>query len=524
MVTTTPSGLRKMKLSKIINSIEEKLGIPTSMIVGDVLIGGISIDSRTTKAGDLFIGLPGTKSDGEKHWSEAVRNGASGLILSKSAYATFDKTDILHFVFENSEMNKVYGCAAATFYGNPTNKMNLVGVTGTNGKTTVTHLIEHILQQTQIKTALIGTLYSRYPGFVQESSLTTPIATDLQKTLADALETGVDHAVMEVSSHSLDQARVYPCEFDVAVWTNLTQDHLDYHGTIAKYWLAKTHLFFPPYLENPSSAVINIDDEGGKSLYKQLIKTSDSEPILYSTEYIFNLDQEYPNLIWPTKVRYHYNKTIAEIETPIGKITIESALIGKFNLANTLAAIGACISLGLSLNEIETGIKTFKGVPGRMTPISVPNQDILIYVDYAHTPDALKSVLTTIKTTVQNRLMCVFGCGGDRDRTKRSQMGKIVAKYADWAIVTSDNPRTEDPSKIIDEIMAGILADGGLRYKVEPDRAKAIENTILKAKPGDTIVIAGKGHEDYQIIGTEKTYFDDSVHALNALKMRMSKV
>ncbi|MEO0408419.1 MAG: UDP-N-acetylmuramoyl-L-alanyl-D-glutamate--2,6-diaminopimelate ligase, partial [Cyanobacteria bacterium P01_A01_bin.135] len=406
-----------------------------------------------------------------------------------------------------ADVLEVCARAAATFYGNPSHQMKLVGVTGTNGKTTTTHLIEALLAESYTP-ALLGTLYTRWPGHQETALHTTPFSVELQAQLAAAAAAGASHAVMEVSSHALAQRRVAACQFDTAVFTNLTQDHLDYHRDMEDYFMAKATLFTPTYLR--SRAIINADDPYGQRLIRQT-----SAPVwTYST-----LSQEAD--FYTDQLSYGPQGVKGMLHTPAGSHTFSSPLVGQFNLANLLAAIAVGLQCEVPLEQIVAALPGFGGVPGRMERVQVsPDQDITVIVDYAHTPDSLENLLRASRPFAAGRLICVFGCGGDRDRTKRPQMGAIAARLADWPVVTSDNPRTEDPQQILMDIVAGMGTGMGGEPTVIGDRAEAIHRTIQAAEPGDTVLLAGKGHEDYQILGTEKVHFDDREQARQALQKR----
>jgi UDP-N-acetylmuramoyl-L-alanyl-D-glutamate--2,6-diaminopimelate ligase len=398
---------------------------------------------------------------------------------------------------------------AAAFYGYPAQKLKLVGVTGTNGKTTTTHLIEFLLNQSHKPTALFGTLYARWRNYQQTALHTTPFAVELQQQLAEAQAAGCEYGVMEVSSHALAQGRVLGCAFQVAVFTNLTQDHLDFHQDMTDYFSAKALLFSPDYLQG--CAVINLDDPYGRALTEQIER---AKVWTYST-------QDTHADLWTSDLVYGPDRVSGILHTPVGEATFASPLVGQFNLSNLLAAVGAVLHLGLDLPTVVAALPQFMGVPGRMEQVQIaPNQDISVVVDYAHTPDSLENLLRAARPFVPGKLICVFGCGGDRDRGKRPKMGRIAAELADQAIVTSDNPRTEDPQRILEDILAGIPA--GVNPIVIADRAAAIRAAILQAEPGDGVLIAGKGHEDYQILGTEKIHFDDREQARAALSDRFA--
>jgi UDP-N-acetylmuramoyl-L-alanyl-D-glutamate--2,6-diaminopimelate ligase len=369
-------------------------------------------------------------------------------------------------------------------------------------------LIEFLLNQAHQPTALMGTLYTRWAGHQQTALHTTPFAVELQKQFAEAVAAGCNYAVMEVSSHALAQGRVMGCSFDVAVFTNLTQDHLDYHKDMEDYFQAKALLFNPDYLQG--RAIVNLDDPYGKRLIEQL---SPDRVWSYSV-------QDATADLWTSDLLYESDGVHGILHTPKGNIAFQSPLVGQFNIANLLAAVGAALSLGLELEPIVQALPQFTGVPGRMERVQIsPDQDISVIVDYAHTPDSLENSLRAARPFIPGRLICVFGCGGDRDRTKRPKMGAIAAALSNWAVVTSDNPRTEDPERILQDILAGI--PDSTTPTVICDRAEAIRVAILQAQPGDGVLIAGKGHEDYQILGTEKVHFDDREQAREALQKRM---
>jgi len=485
----------------------------------DAEVKGLSTNSHACQAGDLFLGMPGTRVDGGDFWQSAIASGAIAAIISTQAA---EKTppqpplskgglEELPCVISAADMSQVCGQIATAFYGNPASKLKLVGVTGTNGKTTTTHLIEFLLNQMQLSTAIFGTLYTRWPGFQQTALYTTPFAVDLQKQLAEAVAAGCKHGVMEVSSHALAQQRVLGCTFEVAVFTNLTQDHLDYHRDMEDYFDSKSLLFNQDYLKN--RAVVNIDDAYGR----RIVETLNSEQVWsYSTS-------DNTADLYASDLQYQPNGVKGMLHTPKGDTAFVLPLVGQFNLSNMLAAVGAVLELGLDLSAIVEKLSQFSGVPGRMERVQIsPDQDISVIVDYAHTPDSLENLLKASRPFIPGQMICVFGCGGDRDRTKRPIMGKIVAELADLTVVTSDNPRTENPDRILEDVLAGIPAT--VKPVVMCDRSAAIRTAIMDAKPGDGVLIAGKGHEDYQILGTEKVHFDDREQARNALKERINGV
>jgi len=475
-------------------------------------VTGLCTNSHACQSGNLFIGMPGTRVDGGEFWTSAMESGAIAALVSQSALqnkppSSTDFPDAL--VIPVADMAIACATVSSAFYGNPGRAMQLIGVTGTNGKTTTTHLIEYFLQQDQKPVALLGTLYARWPGYQKTAVHTTPFALELQEQLAGALQAGSEYTVMEVSSHALAQGRVRKCAFAVSVFTNLTQDHLDYHKDLEDYFQAKALLFNPQYLEG--RAIVNLDDPYGQRLAQSLEPDS---VWTYST-------QDSNASLWTSDLTYDPDGVSGILHTPVGDAPFQSPLVGQFNLANLLAAAGAVLHLGISLESFIVALPSFPGVPGRVEQVQVqPYQDISVIVDYAHTPDSLENLLKASRPFIKGRMICVFGCGGDRDRTKRPQMGRIAADLADWAIVTSDNPRTEDPQRILDDIVAGIPAE--TNPLVIGDRAQAIRTAILEAKPGDGVLIAGKGHEDYQILGTEKVHFDDREQARLALEERFA--
>ena len=478
-------------------------------------VTGLSTNSQTITPGALFIGMPGTRVDGGEFWESAVEKGAIAALITPEALASKPNTsDAL--VLTHSDIPRLCAEVAATFYGQPAQAMNMVGVTGTNGKTTTTHLIEYFLNRAQQKTAILGTLYTRWPGYEKTAVHTTPFPVDLQQELASAQAASCQNAVMEISSHALAQRRAWSIPFEVSVFTNLTQDHLDYHKDFEDYFEAKALLFGNDYLKG--RAIINQNDPYGQKLIERVGKErtwtysiSDISAALHTQDLSYG----------PTGVS-------GTICTPKGNAEFRSPLVGQFNLENLLAATGAALHLEVTLAQIVGALPDFSGVPGRMERVQVSSsaesgieQDISVIVDYAHTPDSLENALKAARPFISGQLICVFGCGGDRDRTKRPKMGRIAYEQADRAIVTSDNPRTEDPEQILKDVVAGI--DGELdEGQVICDRAEAIRSAILQAKPGDGIVIAGKGHEDYQILGTEKIHFDDREKSREALEKRLS--
>ncbi|AFZ25393.1 UDP-N-acetylmuramyl-tripeptide synthetase [Cylindrospermum stagnale PCC 7417] len=489
------------ELLAAVDGVEELAGL------ADAEVLGLKTNSHACGVGDLFIGMPGTRVDGGEFWPSALASGAVAAIVSQEAIAKNHPTPEA-VVISASNMNTACAQIAGAFYGYPGKKLKLVGVTGTNGKTTTTHLIEFLLTKANLATALMGTLYTRWPGFEQTAVHTTPFAVELQQQLGEAVNAGCKFGVMEVSSHALAQGRVLGCPFEVGVFSNLTQDHLDYHSDMEDYFAAKALLFSPDYLQG--RAIINADDVYGQRLIGSL-----SRERVWS----YSVNDAKADL-WMSDLSYQPHGVSGKLHTPKGDVAFRSPLVGQFNLENLLAAVGAVLHLGLDLELVASVISEFPGVPGRMERVQISEtQEISVIVDYAHTPDSLENLLKAARPFIPGKMICVFGCGGDRDRTKRPLMGKIAAELADVAVVTSDNPRTEDPEKILQDVLAGIPAT--IQPTVICERAIAIRTAILQAKPGDGVLLAGKGHEDYQILGTEKIHFDDREHAREALQARI---
>jgi murE/murF fusion protein len=461
--------------------------------------------------GGLFVAIAGHTADGHDYADEAIERGAAAIVTQKP----MKKNAV---IIETGNTRKALGSIAAKYYGNPSEKLVLIGVTGTNGKTTITYLIESILAAAGYKTGVIGTINYRYSGKIFQNPVTTPESLDLQRIFNEMLTDGVSHAVMEVSSHAIDLFRIESCFFDAAIFTNLTQDHLDYHKDMESYWNCKKKLFTELVFSGPKKdkafAVINCDDKKGKELAavidKKCITTgSCPECSVFCKDFVLG----------PAGIK-------ALVSTPRGDFKIESDLVGKHNIENILSAAGTAYGLDIPLEIIKTGIEAVSTIPGRLERIK-NDSGISVYVDYAHTPDALKNVISSLKPVTKGRLIVVFGCGGDRDRTKRPLMGEIAATLSDLAVITSDNPRNEDPAEIIKEISSGIGPHKTHRYQaeeltvffskqgftVEPDRRKAIRLALRVARKNDTVLIAGKGHETYQIIGKKTIRFDDREEA-----------
>jgi len=484
----------------------------------------VSCDSRRITAGSLFVGLPGVAVDGGRFWPQALAAGAVAAVIGAAAAAAEPPGPGDAVIVVADPVATWAGQLAAAFWQQPSQQLALIGVTGTNGKTTTTCLIEHLASACGTPVALFGTLVNRWPGHSQTASHTTAFADLLQAQLAQAVAAGARIGAMEVSSHGLDQQRSAGCQFAGAVFTNLTQDHLDYHGSMEAYFEAKAKLFAPPLLGGPDAspqanpllaaqAVVNSDDPWGARLAERLgqgcwrcsLEASPGE----------GAELGFRNLvIGPDGVR-------GTLWSPLGEGPFQSPLLGRFNLMNLLEAVAALLQQGLPLADLLAAASSFPGVPGRMQRVGLAGalagsgQRPAVLVDYAHTPDGLESALAACRPFTQGQLICVFGCGGDRDRGKRPQMGAIASRLADRVMVTSDNPRSEEPQAILADVVAGIPAGTDLR--VEPDRAQAIAAAIATAKAEDLVLIAGKGHEDYQILATGRIHFDDREQAERAL-------
>jgi UDP-N-acetylmuramoyl-L-alanyl-D-glutamate--2,6-diaminopimelate ligase len=482
----------------------------------NVEVGNITDDSRQVKTGSFFVAVKGAQVDGHDFIGQACEQGAVGIMVE----APHGRTLLPSFkpsapaMVEVKNTRTALGQAASYFWNEPSRSLTMIGVTGTNGKTTVTHLAKGLLEASSRTVGLLGTIGYFVGAEHFAASHTTPGSVTLQSLLSKMLNAGADSAILEVSSHALAMDRVAGCEFDIVVFTNLTQDHLDFHRDMDDYFHAKLRLF-QEYVAmknkpSPKRAIVNIDDEWGKQILQQCEVPAWS----YSTRGSADL--------CATDLSLSIDGTTFTAMTPIGSMTIHSPLVGEHNVANLLAAIGIAVECGLSPEIIQRGISAFRAVPGRFEIIS-EGQDFAVVVDYAHTDDALARLLAAAQVLKKGRIITVFGCGGDRDRGKRPKMGQVAAQNSDLVFVTSDNPRTEDPSAIIHDIEQGILAlseSQRTSYRMMVDRREAIHAAIQEANSQDMVLIAGKGHEDYQVIGTERLHFDDREVARDALLCR----
>lgn len=458
----------------------------------------IEMDSRAVKKDALFVCVKGFTVDGHQFASQAAENGAAAIVAEHPVEANVP-------VILVEDTTQALAELANAFYNNPTRDLSLIGITGTNGKTTVTYLLEQIFNKFNKKTGIIGTIQMKIGSETIPSENTTPDALLLQKTFSQMRDADVDTAIMEVSSHALDLGRVHGCDFDVAVFTNLSQDHLDYHKDMDEYLHAKSLLFSRlgnTYGNHQKFAVLNVDDA-----HYDYLKNC-------TAQHILTYGCKNDAAIKAIDVQLAVTHTAFTLTTPVGDIKIDSKLIGMFNVYNMLAAAGAAIAKGVPLAIIKEAFEAIKGVDGRFEAVR-EGQNFAVIVDYAHTPDSLENVLLTIKEFAKGKVYVVVGCGGDRDRSKRPLMAGIAVKHADQAILTSDNPRTEDPERILDDLTEGLNADSYVRIT---DRKEAIEHAVQLADAEDIILIAGKGHETYQIIGHDKIDFDDRVIAINAIR------
>lgn len=480
---------------------------PTNGSSLDIEISDIAYDSREVKPGSAFCCIEGQTVDGNQFISQAIANGAVCIISEK------DNVSCAVPYFRVPDVSLALALIADHVFDHPSRKLRLIGVTGTNGKTTTTHLVEQILTSSGKKVGLIGTLGARWPGQIKYQNIkhTTPQSSDLHRILAAMVETGCTHVAMEVSSHALAQKRVAGCNFAAACLTNITQDHLDFHQTMENYWSSKRRLFemLNDSSQSPKTAVINIDDP----LSSQFLNACKGTKITYGFDKKADIHVK--------AVNFDFNGTRLVVGTAGGDLDLKLKLIGRFNVYNVMAAIALTLAEGISPTAIKQSLGNFGGVSGRFEVVSAEaTQEPLCIVDYAHTPDGLDNVLRTARNVVPTggKLIVVFGCGGDRDSSKRPQMGEIAEQYADKVIVTSDNPRTEDPQAIIANILAGIKRLN--KVVVEPDRATAIHLAVREASNNDVVMVAGKGHENYQLVKDQIIPFDDRTEVRSALSER----
>jgi UDP-N-acetylmuramoyl-L-alanyl-D-glutamate--2,6-diaminopimelate ligase len=476
-----------------------------SRVIGNdqIEVTGITADSRRVKPGDLFVCLTGFTVDGHKYATKAAEAGAIAILAEKEIQA--DVTTV--YV---PDTRRAMAILADLIYKQPSHEIKVIGVTGTNGKTTTTHIIRSIMEQAGYPTGVIGTIEMRIGDQVRQTVNTTPDAIDLQEALRWMADEGARYAAIEVSSHALDLGRVRGVRFAGGVFTNLSRDHLDYHQTMENYKQAKSLLFsqlgndYEP--EQMKYAVLNMDDPASEYFARVT-----SVPVV-------RYGMQNPGDITATDVKMNAQGTTFTLVTFKGSTEVYTPLMGMFNIYNILAGVGVCLMEGISLEQIKQGLANLQGVRGRFERVDA-GQDYTVIVDYAHTPDGLENVLKTIDEFATGKVYCIVGCGGDRDRTKRPLMAQIAAAYSHVAVLTSDNPRSEEPAAIIDDMVAGLIEKNvpEEKYVTIVDRREAIRYTINQAKPGDVVLIAGKGHETYQIIKDKVHHFDDKEEAIFAI-------
>lgn len=468
----------------------------------DADIAGISYDSRNVQKGFVFVCMPGLKTDGHQYIDAAIAGGASAVITAHPVQVPADVTCIVI-----NDTRRAIAELASRFYRAPSRDVNVIGVTGTNGKTTTTHLIKAILEKAGHNTAIMGTLYAQAGSYQKVMGHTTPEAADIQAFLALCRDQGFRYVVMEVSSHALDQMRVEGIHFKAAVFTNLTQDHLDYHRDMEAYKQAKLRLFHMIPDDDNHFCVVNQDDPAAGDFIAAAGKRCYTYSINGPSDY---QAAEVETNLQGTRFSTLYNQE---------KMQISMRLIGMFSVYNAMAAIAFAGGEGLPAATVVAALEGMKGIPGRFEEV-FSRHDFTVVVDYAHTPDGLENILKTGKALTRNRMITVFGCGGDRDPGKRPMMGEIAARYSDFCVVTSDNPRSEEPEAIIADIVPGLDRVPESRYAIIADRTEAIRHAIHLAKPGDLVIIAGKGHETYQLVKDKVLDFDDRLVAARILEER----
>jgi UDP-N-acetylmuramoyl-L-alanyl-D-glutamate--2,6-diaminopimelate ligase len=491
--------MRLVRLLRGLDAVDQK----TVAAQSDLEIQEIAYDSRKAKPGTLFVAIRGEKTDGNLFVSDAVARGAIAVV-SEQPRAETVPAGIAWIQVPNAR--RALALTAANYFGRPADVLKLIGVTGTNGKTTTSHLVDSVLRAAGCESGLFGTIGYRLVRETLPATHTTPESLELQGFLADIVREGGTHAVMEASSHSLAMDRLWGCPFAVAIFTNLTRDHLDYHKTFEDYFAAKRRLFEGMGTGAPGAAVINRDDAYGKQLSGLASRT-----ITYGLESGADITTKKP------AVSISGIEFVAE--TPIGKIAITSRLVGRVNVYNILSAIGAGVALDLSREVIATGIEQLPSVPGRFELIDA-GQPFIVAVDYAHTDDALRNLLATAREfNPGGRIITLFGCGGDRDRAKRPLMGEAAGRLSDIVVLTSDNPRSEDPLLIINDAIVGVQRTNA-KFLVEPNRERAIEMALDEARSGDLVLLAGKGHETTQVLRDRTLDFDDREVARRLLRQR----
>jgi UDP-N-acetylmuramoyl-L-alanyl-D-glutamate--2,6-diaminopimelate ligase len=491
-----------MKFLELLDGVELLASGAETRAVGNPDISGIEYDSRRVKPGTLFVAMHGETNDGNRFIDQAVVAGAAAVVTDS------DRQPARVAWARVPHGRRALATLSANFYGHPAKRLRITGITGTNGKSTTAFLIEAILHSAGRAGALVGTIEYHVAGKVLPAPHTTPESLDLHRLFCETVAARGTEVAMEVSSHALAQGRTYGIPFDVAVFTNLTRDHLDYHATMEEYFAAKKVLFAGSGSSAPRVAVLNADDEYGVKLAE--FGRSQSEVFTYGWS---------RGDFHASKVELKPLGTRFQLNSPKGAITIDSPLIGRVNVYNILAASAAAVARGCSLESVAAGVASLKAVPGRFERVDY-GQPFTVVVDYAHTDDALRNLTSLAREFVKQnsgRVITVFGCGGDRDRTKRPLMGEAAGKGSDFVVLTSDNPRSEDPLAVINDAAVG-LQRSGVRYRTEPDRRTAIALAIGEARPGDIVLIAGKGHEKVQVSRTGTMPFDDREVAAGALR------
>ncbi|MDC3412830.1 UDP-N-acetylmuramoyl-L-alanyl-D-glutamate--2,6-diaminopimelate ligase [Aquibacillus sp. 3ASR75-11] len=489
---------------KLIDLIHALHWYEATSSIDEIEITGIEMDSRAVQPGHLFMCIEGYTVDGHDFAKQAEANGAVAIIAERELNVSVP-------VILVSDTTRALAILADAFYKSPTKNLSLIGITGTNGKTTVSYLLEAIFREQQVKTGMIGTIQMKIGENVFSVKNTTPDALFLQKSFYQMVEEDVKTTIMEVSSHALDLGRVYGCDFDISIFTNLSQDHLDYHKNMDDYLRAKSLLFSmlgnTYNRDKPKFAILNADDSSSKVL----IKSTAQHVVTYGIHHKADVIAK--------DIQLDAKGSRFTLVTPKGNIEIVSKLMGEFSVYNMLASAAAALCDHVPLQSIKSAFEKTTGVRGRFEPVDV-GQPFGVVVDYAHTPDSLENVLKTVQSIAKGNVSVVIGCGGDRDRTKRPKMAQVAMRYADQAIFTSDNPRTEDPIRILQDMTADLTSD---TYKVIPDRKQAIYDSLKNAKKNDIVLIAGKGHETYQIIGDETIEFDDRKVTVQAILEILNK-
>jgi UDP-N-acetylmuramoyl-L-alanyl-D-glutamate--2,6-diaminopimelate ligase len=496
---------RSMTVAQLMAALNGQVAILEQRGALDRTVTSVTDDSRAVASGSLFVAVKGERVDGHRFVAQAAQAGAAAIVAQEAV-----ETGSLPFV-KVADSRKALGFIGSRFYGDPSARLSMIGVTGTNGKTTTTYLCKALLEGIGRHVGLIGTVAYQIGAETVPASHTTPGALELQGLLMKMTHAGLNSVVMEVSSHALAMDRTAGCEYDAAVFTNLTQDHLDYHRTMEEYFQAKLRLFtgLGKGKKTGQRAIINMDDPRGAE-----IRAACRVPVWgYAVKSQADLKAE--------RVHLSMNGSAFSAATPAGTFAVESRLVGEHNVYNLLGAIGVALHAGATCDQVREAVAKVINVPGRFERVSA-GQDFTVVVDYAHTEDALVRLLTAAQALKSHRIITLFGCGGDRDRGKRPKMGRAAVEYSDVVVLTSDNPRTEDPMAILREVEVGVRealqSRSHVEYHLVPDRREAIGMAVRLARTGDIVLIAGKGHEDYQIVGTKKVYFDDREAAREAIQ------